>query len=66
MNLLDLPPKVARRFLEDLRAYHTEPDGIKRDEIAARQRHILAEYMPLRAKKLRLVDIKELLRIDAR
>jgi hypothetical protein len=34
---LDLPMKVARAFLADLRAYHAEPNAIKRDEIAARR-----------------------------
>ncbi len=27
----------SRRFVEDMRAFHAEPNAIKRDEIAARQ-----------------------------
>ena len=36
---IELPPAVARRFVEDMRAFHAEKNSIKRDEIAARQRH---------------------------
>jgi hypothetical protein len=32
---LEVPPDVAKAFLTDMRAYHTEPNAIKRDEIAA-------------------------------
>jgi hypothetical protein len=32
----DIPPKAARRFVDDMRAYHGEPNANKRDEIAAR------------------------------
>jgi hypothetical protein len=56
---IELPPAVARRFMEDLRAYHNEKRAIKRDEIAARQRHLLLEHMPARTK-LRLTDVKEM------
>jgi hypothetical protein len=38
---LELPPEVARRFFEDMRAFHRERNPIKRDEIAARQLHAL-------------------------
>ena len=38
---IELPPAVARRFVEDMRAFHAEPNAIKRDEIAARQLHAL-------------------------
>jgi hypothetical protein len=34
---LELPPEAARRFFEDMRAFHGERSPIKRDEIAARQ-----------------------------
>jgi hypothetical protein len=33
----DLPPDAARSFVEDMRAYHAEESGAKREEIAARQ-----------------------------
>ena len=35
---MELPPAVARRFLEDMRAFFTQESPIKRDEIAGRQR----------------------------
>lgn len=56
----DIPPDAARRFMEDMRAYHAETNAIKRDEIAARQLHALRQYQPQRAKKLRLNDVKEM------
>jgi hypothetical protein len=34
---IELPPEVARRFFEDMRAYHRERNPIKADEIASRQ-----------------------------
>jgi hypothetical protein len=36
---IELPPAVARRFVEDMRAYFAEKNQVKRDGIAARQRH---------------------------
>jgi hypothetical protein len=41
---IELPPAVARRFVEDMRAFHAEPNAIKRDEIAARQLHGLKQH----------------------
>ena len=57
---LEVPPEVARRFFEDMRAFHREPNPIKRDEIAARQLDALRGYRWSRDKKLRLSDVKEL------
>ncbi|MGY3615641.1 hypothetical protein [Bradyrhizobium sp. USDA 10063] len=54
----DLPPEVARAFMEDLRAYFDEPNEHKRNEIAARQMHVLNQYRPRRAKRLWISDIK--------
>jgi hypothetical protein len=59
-KLLDLPPAVARAFVEDMRAYFAEPNQIKRDEIAARQLHALKEFQGPREKKLRLADVIEM------
>jgi hypothetical protein len=56
----ELPPEVARRFFEDMRAFHRERNAIKRDEIAARQLHALAGYLRPSDRKLRLSDLKEL------
>ena len=55
---LELPPEVARRFFEDMRAFHRERNPIKRDEITARQLHALSGYLRPRDKKLRLSDVK--------
>jgi hypothetical protein len=57
---LELPPDVARRFLEDMRAFFAEKNGIKRDEIAARQLHVLRGYQPPGEKRLRLFEMKEM------
>jgi hypothetical protein len=37
----ELPPEVAQRFFEGMRAFLVEKNAIKRDEIAARQLHAL-------------------------
>ena len=57
---LELPPEVARRFFEDMRAFHRERNPIKRDDIAARQLHALSGHLRPRDRKLRLSDVKEL------
>ena len=57
---LDLPMQVARQFVKDMYAYHSEPDAIKRDEIASRKLHALRRYNMHGAKKLRLSDVKEM------
>jgi hypothetical protein len=57
---LELPPEIARRFFEDMRAYHRERNPIKADEIAARQLDALRGYLRPRDRKLRLSDVKEL------
>ena len=50
-------PAVARRFAEDMRAYHATKDS-KRDEIAPRQTWLLNEHFGPREKKLRLIDVR--------
>ena len=40
-----------------MRAFHAEPNSIKRDEIAARQRHALAQQS---AARLRVTDVIEM------
>jgi hypothetical protein len=56
--MIELPPKVARAFMADLAAYYAEADEHKRNEIAARQRHILSDYLPRRAARLRVSDVR--------
>ena len=41
---LDLPPAVARAFVDDMRAYFAEENRYKQDEIALRQLSALNEY----------------------
>jgi hypothetical protein len=36
---LEVPLAVARAFVKDMLAFHSEPNAIKRDEIAARRLH---------------------------
>ena len=58
---IEVPPGVARRFVGDLCAFFAEQNGIKRDEIAARQLHVLRGYQrPWEREKLRLTDVKEI------
>ena len=57
---LEIPPEVSSRFLRDMEAFHAEPDGHKRDEIAARQLPALRQFQPPRETKLRLSDVKQL------
>lgn len=57
---LDLPPDVARAFVEDMRAYFAEENQIKCDGIAVRQLRALREHHGPREKKLRLSDVKEM------
>jgi hypothetical protein len=57
---IKLPPAVARRFMEDLRAFFAEESQIKRDEIAGRQMAALRKYQEPREKPVRIPDIKEM------
>jgi hypothetical protein len=57
---IELPPAVARRFLEDMHAYFAEKNAIKRDEIAGGQMHVLRRYQGPREKPLRIPHIKEM------
>jgi len=54
---IELPPAIARAFVEDMHAFFAEPDAIKQDEIAARQLHALRQH---HAGKLRLFDVKQM------
>lgn len=59
-NKIDLPPEIARRFVEDMRAYLAEPNRIKQDEIAARQLEPLNKYRTNKMKKIRIHDVREM------
>lgn len=56
----EIPPKVARAFLKDLRAFLAEESQLRQDEIAARQCHALRQFQGPREKKLRLTDVKQM------
>jgi hypothetical protein len=43
-----------------LRAFFAEKNGVKRDEIAGRQMHVLREYQAPREKTVRIPDVKEM------
>jgi hypothetical protein len=53
---IELPPAVARRFVEDMRAFFEEASPIKRDEIAGRQMSVLRQYQGPREKPVRIPD----------
>jgi hypothetical protein len=55
---LELPPTVARGFVEAMRAFFAEEDATKRDAIAAHQLSVLRDYQASREKPLRLSDVK--------
>jgi hypothetical protein len=56
---IELPPAVARRLVEDVRAFFAEENPIKRNEIAGRQMSVLRQYQGPREKPVRIPDIKE-------
>lgn len=57
---LDLPPDVARGFVNAMRDYFNEEDPHKRDAIAAHQLSILSEFQAPRERPLRLSDVKRM------
>jgi hypothetical protein len=57
---LELPMKVAKAFIRDMRAFHAEPSEIKRDEIAGRQMDALRQFQRPSEKPVRIPDIKEM------
>jgi hypothetical protein len=54
---IELPPAVARAFVKEMRAFHSEKSPIKRDEIAARQLWALKQHY---RGKLRITDVYEM------
>jgi hypothetical protein len=57
---LNLPMKVAKAFIKDMRAFHAEPNAIERDEIAGQQMFVLRQYQGPREKPVRIPDIKQM------
>jgi hypothetical protein len=57
---IELPPAIARAFLDDMRAFHAAGhDAIKKDEVAARQFWLLKQHWN---GKLRIADVREIFR----
>lgn len=54
----EIPPDVASRFVDAMRAFFAEDDPHKQDAIAAHQLSVLREYQGAREKPLRLEDVK--------
>jgi hypothetical protein len=52
---IELPPTVARAFVEDMRAFFAENNTIEADAIAERQLHALREHY---SGKLKLHDVE--------
>jgi lipase chaperone LimK len=57
---LDLPPGIARAFVNDMKLFFAEEDKHRRDAIAVRQLRTLQEYQSPHEKKLRLDDVRQL------
>jgi hypothetical protein len=57
---LELPPEIGRRFVRDTRAFFAGTNGVKQDEIAARQLYALNGHRRPSDRKLRLSDVKKL------
>jgi hypothetical protein len=54
-----LPPKVVMVFLADLRAFHSEPNAIKRGRIAARQAWLINQHLKPN-KQLQTNDVHDM------
>ena len=57
---IELPPRVAQAFVQDMRAFLKAKNQLKRDEIASRQLHVLWAFQRPRERKLRLADVKQM------
>jgi hypothetical protein len=67
---LELPPDVARRFLEDMRAFHAEKNTVKAAEIAAPDlaaslRHRSAESWAMTVRLIKRPDAESSLSSSA-
>jgi predicted DNA-binding protein (UPF0278 family) len=56
---LSIPPKVAKEFVRDMRAFFKAGNQLKEDEIAAATGRMLRNHLPPRIR-LRLTDVKQL------
>jgi hypothetical protein len=53
----DIPPDAVHDFVADMRAYHAEEDGHRRDQIAARQARLLNDH--LKSKRMTASEVGE-------
>jgi len=54
---IDLPPAAARAFVRDMRAYHAEKNGTKRDALVAHQAWLLNQHL---AKPVKVHEVRAL------
>ncbi len=59
----DIPPSAASEFVIAMRAYHTEKDGRKREQIAARQAEILNALLPPELKRMTSFEVGEVFKL---
>lgn len=57
-NPPEIPPDVASRFVDAMRAFFKEEDPSKRDAIAAHQLDVLRRFQGAGDEKMRLSDVK--------
>jgi hypothetical protein len=57
----DIPPDAVYEFVADMRSYHAEKDGHRRDQIAARQARLLNNHLP--SKRMTALDVVEVFRL---
>jgi hypothetical protein len=57
---IDLPGRRGPQFLKDMLAFLAEKDSLKRDEIAARQIHVLREYQGKHERPIKLHEVKQM------
>jgi hypothetical protein len=57
---IELPPHVAKAFIADMRTFFAAKNSVKKDEIAARQLHVLRAYQGPCEKPLKLIDVREM------
>jgi hypothetical protein len=56
----ELPPRVAKAFVRDMRAFFKAKNQLEQDEIASHHLHALWAFQKPRDKKLRLAGVKEM------
>ena len=60
--MMEIPPEIARAFVQAMNDYFAEPNPTKQDAIAVHMLHVLRDYQPPREKKIGLSDVKRMFR----